>query len=333
MISLALVLVLLLQAKGQEITIKNLVFEGAGLRGIAYCGAIREMESRGIIKNIEKVGGTSAGALTALCICLGYSSEEIAELLHSTNFKKLNDGRFFFIGGINRVSKYFGWYRGRKMEDWIEKIIKKKTGDADITFDELYKKGYKDLYVTATVLNKQKLVVLSRQNYPAMQVKDAVRISMSIPLYFEAPFVNAKGELSRRPQNKEGLDIMVDGGLTGNFPIHIFDSAVTGQRSLYAPNPSTLGFRIDSDRQIESDRLSRELVSLPIHNLKEYTAAFYTIIIENLNRSSLSEDDWKRTVSIPDAEVKPRIRKMSQAEINDLIENGSHATKTFFNNK
>lgn len=39
--------------------IRNLVFEGAGIRGIAYCGAIQEMESKGMMNNIERAGGTS----------------------------------------------------------------------------------------------------------------------------------------------------------------------------------------------------------------------------------------------------------------------------------
>jgi len=77
--------------EAQNNGIKNLVFEGAGLRGIAYCGAIKELESRKLIAGIEKVGGTSAGAVTALCISLGYNSDEIEKLLFATNFKKFND--------------------------------------------------------------------------------------------------------------------------------------------------------------------------------------------------------------------------------------------------
>ncbi|MEO5563711.1 MAG: patatin-like phospholipase family protein [Chitinophagaceae bacterium] len=319
---------------GQGSSIKNLVFEGAGIRGIAYCGAIRELESKGLLAGIEKVGGTSAGAVTALCISLGYTSEEITELLYSTNFKKFNDGKFLFPGGINRMNKYFGWYRGEKLSKWLEKIIQKKAGTENLTFEELYNKGFKDLYVTATILNQQKLIVLSRYTYPRMRVKDAVRISMSIPFYFEAPFLDTGGRLVKRPLYKNGLDIMIDGGLTGNFPIHIFDSLVIGDHnnSLIA-NENTIGFRIDSDEQIESDKKNKELVKMPVTRFKEYTAAFYNMIIENLNRQSLSPADWKRTVSISDGEIGPRIRKLSKTEISKLIENGNSATKEFFRNK
>jgi len=71
---------------------------------------------------------------------------------------------------------------------------------------------------------------------------------------------------------------------------------------------------------------------MPVTNLKEYTAAFYNMMIENLNRQSLSTDDWKRTVSIADAEIAPRIRKLSKAEITTLIKNGNFATKEYFSN-
>ena len=44
----------------------------------------------------------------------------------------------------------------------------------------------------------------------------------------------------------------------------------------------------------------------------------------------VSDEDWKRTISISDGNVRPRIRKLSKAEINLLIENGKTATNKFF---
>ena len=304
--------------------IKNLVFEGAGLRGIAYCGAIKEMEAANMIQQIEKIGGTSAGAIVALTVSLGYSSKEIQEIISNTNFKKFNDGRYLFAGGINRTNKYFGWYRGNRFEKWLEKLIADKTGNADITFEALVKKGYKELYITGTCLNKQKLFIFSHITYPGMKVKDAVRISMSIPLYFEAVFIDKNGNVIRHPKQKEELDIMVDGGFTGNFPIRMFDTS-----SKY--NFSTLGFRIDSDEQIKNDREGKNIASMPVNNLKQYMNAFYNIIMENLNRQQLTKEDWQRTISISDGEVGPKIRKLSAAEINNLIENGSRAIRSYLN--
>jgi len=302
--------------------IKNLVFEGAGIRGIAYAGVISELESKNMLKSIEKVGGTSAGAIVALTVSLGYTGNEIQQVIAETNFRKFNDGNYFFVGGLNRTNKYFGWYRGKRIEDWLEKLIDHKTANAEITFEELHTRGFKDLYVTGTSLNKQQLVIFSYKTYPKMKIKDAVRISASIPLYFEAVFIDKDGRVVQRPKQKEGLEIMVDGGFTGNFPIRMFDSSSTR-------NYSTLGFRIDSDDQIKNDRKEKDIAAMPVGNFKQYMAAFYNIVIENLNRQQLTEEDWQRTVSISDGHVGPRIRKLSAKEINILIENGKQAVKAY----
>lgn len=307
-----------------EPAIKNLVFEGAGIRGIAYCGAISEMESAGMMQDIEKVGGTSAGAVVALTISLGYTSREIQEIITRTNFRKFNNGRYSVIGGLSRLRKYFGWYRGNKVESWLEKLIQQKTGNADITFEELHQKGFKSLYVTGTCINKQKLVIFSHETFPKMKVKDAVRISMSIPLYFEAVFIDDVGRVIKHPKQTNGLDVMVDGGFIGNFPIRIFDS-------LPNFNYSTLGFRIDRDEQIINDAGTKNIAALPVGNINQYISAFYNIIIENLNRQQLTAEDWQRTVSISDGKIGPKIRKMSAKEIAVLIEKGREGIKKYLN--
>ena len=312
--------------------VENLVFEGAGIRGIAYCGALKEMELRGMMSDLKRVAGTSAGAIMAMAVSLGYSSDELSTIISGTNFKHFNDGRYFFIGGINRVSKYFGWYRSKKFDHWLGKIIAAKTGNANITFAELHAKGFKDLYVTGTCLNKQKLIVFSYETYPSMRVRDAVRISMSIPLYFEAVFLTREGKIVEHPKNKQGLDIMVDGGFTGNFPIRIFDSTryhSPAETNVFNYNNYTLGFRIDKEEQIKNDTTNYELAEIPINNIKTYLGAFYTIVMENLNRQSLTRADWERTVSISDGALGPRLRKLSKYEIDALLQNGNTAMKKY----
>lgn len=305
---------------------KNLVFEGAGIRGIAYAGAVKELEAAGLLKDVQRVGGTSAGAVTAMLLSVGYSADELAVIVNSTPFKKLNDGRFFFIGGTARLRKYFGWYRGRQTEDWLAGLLQTKTGNANITFGQLREKGYKDLYVTGTSLNRQSSVVFSAERYPAMKVRDAVRISVSIPLYFEPVFLDSNGTVVRHPKNTAGLDVMVDGGITANFPIKIFDSTKyldAASPNRFAVNPQTIGFRIDRAEQVEADAKGLGLVGVPVENLQEYISAFYRMAIENLNRQTLTAHDWQRTVSIADGDVGPRVRKLSAEEVRTLVNNGA----------
>lgn len=322
---------LTVQVYSQDCKIRNLAFEGAGIRGIAYAGVIDELERQGRLTGIEKVGGTSAGAITAMMVSLGYSAEEIAAIISSTQFRKFNDGRFMFLGGFARMHKLYGWYRGDRFTDWTARLIEEKTGNPDITFRELSARGYKDLYITATSLNRQRLLVFSRETYPDMKVKDAVRISISIPLYFKAVFIDSDGRVYKKPDAGQQLDVVVDGGIIGNFPITMFDTVVADStgRKHRIPDPGTLGVRIDSDTQIEEDALTKELVPIEIRSLNDYMAALYTFVIENLNRHELTEADWDRTISVSSVGISPRIRRMSKEEKNSLIQSGREYTANY----
>ncbi len=318
-----------------EPQVKNLIFEGAGIRGIAYAGVVAELEKQSIMQHVEKVGGTSAGAIVATLVALDYNSNEIARIISSTKMHKFNDGKYMFVGGIHRVSKRYGWYQGVKFSNWIGTLIAAKTGNSEITFAELDAYGCKELYLTATCLNQQKLVVLSRHNYPNMKVRDAVRISISIPLYFEAVFVDKNGGTFRKPSKQKQLDIMMDGGIVGNFPIHIFDHTDRIDTCTNAPRPNnhTLGIRIDSRAQIQQDQLQPQLIQQRVSDLGDYISAFYILIIEQLNRPQLSEQDWERTISVSSEGIGPRIRKLSDEQQTKLIESGKKSTEAFFSSK
>lgn len=320
------------KACAQTDTVENLVFEGAGIRGIAYSGAIAELEAHGLLKNIKRVGGTSAGAITALMLCLNYTAAEIEETISQTSFQKFNSGGFSVAGGLHRTKKYFGWYRSNRFEQWLDAIIKAKTGNAAITFAQLKEQGYKQLYVTGTDLTEQKAVLFSAETFPQMPVRDAVKISMSIPLYFEAVFMRSDGTIIRHPKARNGLHVLVDGGFVANFPIKIFDStrfAYTTVANSFSVNRRTIGFRIDSDAQRTNDSTGAGLAPLPVTTFKQYLAAFYAIILENLNRQTLTKDDWQRTVSISDGGITPRIRRLSVRHVRTLTENGRTATTAY----
>jgi predicted acylesterase/phospholipase RssA len=66
---------------------KNLVFEGGGAKGIAYLGALEVLKRKNILQKIERIGGTSAGAINALLLGLNYSNKELKTLLMDLNFK------------------------------------------------------------------------------------------------------------------------------------------------------------------------------------------------------------------------------------------------------
>ena len=56
--------------------LKNLVFEGGGVKGIAYVGAMQVLNEEGILQDIQRVGGTSAGAINATLFALGFTNAQ-----------------------------------------------------------------------------------------------------------------------------------------------------------------------------------------------------------------------------------------------------------------
>lgn len=316
----------------QDRIVKNIVFEGAGIRGIAYTGVISCLEQNHKLDSLQNVAGTSAGAITALMLALGYHSDEIGEIIANTKFQKFNDGNFFFIGGIHRMKNNFGWYRTDKFEKWLENIIETKTQNKDITFIQLKNKGFKNLFVTATCLNQQKLMVFSAETYPNMKVKDAVRISMSIPYYFNATFIDNNGNVFKKQNAENTLNTVVDGGILGNYPIFIFDKTIrdTLGNHLRIPNMETLGIRIDSEQQIKNDNTNQKLAEVPIQNIVDFTTAFYNLVLESLNRNHLEKYDWQRTISVSSVGISPKIKKLTSQQKTDLINSGKTAVQNYF---
>jgi NTE family protein len=169
---------------------KNLVFEGGGVKGIAYGGALKVLDEKKILPGIIRVGGTSAGAINAALLALGFSFQEVSDIIAATNFKDFEDKSNFIFGNMRRILKYYGWYKGDAFTRWIGEKIKKKTGKENFTFGELKEAvkgntpGYRELYLAVTNLSQQKIEIYSHERTPDIAIKDAVRMSMSIPLYF-----------------------------------------------------------------------------------------------------------------------------------------------------
>lgn len=340
---LALIIILSIgRSFSQNYSYKNLVIEGGAIRGIAYTGALEVMDSLGILNQIDRVGGTSAGSIQAMLIAVGYKPMEIQQIITELKFYKFSDGRLLVGGGIIRLLRQFGWNKGKEYYQFLEKMIEAKGLDEDITFQQLHELTlkdsiYKELYVVGTNLSKQKHEVFSYETYPSMKIKDAVRISGSIPLFLKAVFIDDKGNTYKRYYKYLDLNVMVDGGLLANYPIFLFDSTKYifpngTDNNLYAVNEQTIGFRLDNAEQIEFDNNGvKTLAPHDINVFKDYLAALFYILLENVNRNSLTNNDWKRTVSINTLGIRANTRKLSKSERTNLILSGKTSAIKFFN--
>ncbi|UOQ78842.1 patatin-like phospholipase family protein [Hymenobacter sp. 5516J-16] len=326
---------------------RNLVMEGGGIRGIAYGGALLELERRGVLAGLQRVGGTSAGAIQAALLAVGYSAQEIREVVNSTPVQRLNDGRLLFFGGSTRLVRQFGWYRGDEFARYMSELIGRKTQLPDLTLGQLHAlvqqapARYRDLYTTGTNLTTQRVQVFSYETHPNLRVADAVRISTSIPLYFRAVLLDTQGRVVRRPAKGQEVEVLVDGGLLANYPIDLFDHprywaagaarATAGATPAPFVNPETLGLRLDRAEQIAYDTQPggrQQLAPYLIQDFGSYVGALYTLALENLNPTQ--PEDWPRTISINTLGFNPKIKRISEAQKQQLMESGKVGVQAFF---
>ena len=320
---------------------KNLVMEGGGVRGLAYSGALEVLEQRGILKNIDRVAGSSAGAIAGLMVSLGYNSLEIDSILQTIKIQEFNDGKFFF-GKIKRVKKEYGIFKGDKFKNWLAQLIEFKTGNADITFKDLHQlhlsdKNFKDFYCTGTNVTQQRLDILSWKSWPNMKLSTAVHISSCIPFYFKPVPIDSTGSEVALTDTITKFDLYVDGGMLCNFPINMFDSSLDGSNPLTSEkviyNTQTLGLKLERGEQIEEfDKNNMSIAPYQIRNIKEYSGAVMNLMIESMNRKSPGLINEKgRTIYISYGDVSGRPRKISLEEKKSLHDKGVIAANKFFN--
>ncbi|HWV56440.1 MAG TPA: patatin-like phospholipase family protein [Longimicrobiales bacterium] len=327
------------------IQFRNLVFEGGGVKGIAYVGAMQVLDQRGILKDIRRVGGTSAGAINALVFALGYDILEQKEILESADFRKFMDNSFGLIRDIRRLAKEFGWNKGDFFSGWIADLIKRKLGNERATFADLAAAGGPELHVIGTNLATGFAEVFSVERHPGMSLAEAVRISMSIPLFFAAVRYGPR------------RDVMVDGGVMLNYPVKLFDRqryidmdteadaartteyynkenarfalAMPG-RSPYVYNRQTLGMRLDTREQIGLFRYDEPLKGKPINNFSDYARALLASLMNVQEHVHLHSDDWQRTIYIDTLDVGTTDFDISRDRMAALIEQGIAGTEAYF---
>ena len=132
---------------------RNLIFEGGGVKGIAYVGAMQTLKQAGILSDIQRVGGTSAGAINATLFALGFSNAEQSKILKKLDFNNFMDDSWGAVRDTDRLINKFGWYKGDFFHEWVGKLIKKKLGTPNATFRDLKESQKKDLYVYGTNLS------------------------------------------------------------------------------------------------------------------------------------------------------------------------------------
>lgn len=304
---------------------ENLAIEGGGAKGVAYGGALEALEQAGILGKLERVAGTSAGSITAALIALGYTPGEVRALLMDLDLASFKDDG---AAGPARIVEDFGWYSGEYYLSWVQCQVAAKTGNPDTTFRELHERnraqGLPDLYVVTTDLTRSTWEVLSHETVPCMPVAIAVRLSGSLPFFFNALRLDLAafqpgpdGACRPASATKRG-HVFSDGGVLLNYPLPLFDSAFFvdgGSRDDQEINLKTLGLHLDPP----ADRRP----PLKIDALPEYAASVAEAYLQSQRDYFLNSPcDLARSARIDDLGVATTDFNLTREQKLALIRSG-----------
>lgn len=250
------------------------VFEGGGVLGLAFLGAVRFCSEVGV--RWHGIAGTSAGAITASLLSADLNIDQLEQILAHLDFMSFlskKTSRLIFNGDPSddlqhpvmlltnlALTGELGEYSSDPFKEWMDEVLKwaGKQSFGDM-WDKSALANDRQLKVVISDLTHGEMKVLPDDLEPARPtparpaegaptstiqagrvdyrppltpkqrafgVAEAVRLSMSIPFFFE-------------PGTLEGCRI-VDGGILSNFPLWIFDDDTPG----VPPSWPTFGFRL-----------------------------------------------------------------------------------------
>jgi predicted acylesterase/phospholipase RssA len=289
-------------------TIENLCFKGGGMTGNAFVGVNHALIELGLLPQIKRFIGSSAGAIFAATVACRIPYSKMTEIIENTDFNKFEDSPWGIVGEGLRLIEHWGIYKGDYFYNWFGDFLKETVGSETITFQEVYERFDSELVITTTDLTEHKLIYLNHRDNPNMQIRDAVRRSMSIPaFYVPVKEIDVKGI----------THIYVDGGCTNNFPLHYFDDLYSNPDDAFG---KTIGFNLVGEDEKKSD--IKCIVSL-IESL------IYTEM-ETIQDLRLNANDKYRTVNINVFGLSYTDFNMSREDIQRLIDSGYTATINFF---
>jgi NTE family protein len=311
----------------------DLVFEGGGVKGIGLAGAFKQLYDTGY--RPACVAGTSAGAITASLVAAGYTGDELQQIvLHEMDFTKFEDPTFLdhfgVAGDIGEFLKSRGMHSGDYFSGWIRELLgakgKTQFGHLRDPNPSAENRAY-GLQVIASDISAQSMLVLPRDaaqlglgDPDELEIAHAVRMSMSIPVFFEPV-------LQRDGQGREHT--IVDGGLLSNFPVWLFDSAPNMR-----PAFPTFGMLLVAPNQsaplIQSP--SPDAASAPVSSPVEFAKAIADTMMDAHDRFYVEQASFARTIPIPTLGVRTTEFDIQPDRAQSLFESGAHAAQKFLAN-
>lgn len=193
----------------------GLVLSGGGAKGLSHIGVLQELERNGV--RIDYIGGTSMGAIIGALYAVGYSPEEMMELIETVDFEAVLsdkvDRKYKSLHDKENGEKYalklpiadgkigipLSLSRGQGFLNLLTKLFEPVDSIQD------FSKLPIPFYCIGTDVATGKMKVFDSGSLPL-----AVRASASFPTFFQPVEIN------------DGL--YIDGGIVSNFPVKVMRS-------------------------------------------------------------------------------------------------------------
>lgn len=306
------------------------VFSGGGIKGLAFAGALAATEKAGYRK-WHGLAGTSAGAVTAMALAVGYDAARLKTSLDAFDFERIADygSPIHLLGTIKDLLFHESVVRGDELTNWIRALLEQSlvTGiGPQTTFGELKTlRPDVTLIVVRTDLAHSRMVVFPqdvalyrdkagrRLDPDEFPLYKAVRISAGYPYFF--PPVDGLWDVST---GKEG--VFVDGGVASAFPLFVFDKP--------DPKHPTWGYHLHGGFDASEQQASYRGIGGPTWPVDMLAGILDT------SMNALDKFEAKRfasrVIAIPTGEVATLNFNLSDKEKAYLYDSGFDAAKKFF---
>ncbi|RYY89584.1 MAG: hypothetical protein EOO15_05785 [Chitinophagaceae bacterium] len=289
------------------------VFQGGGVKALAYAGAFEEAVKRGVF--FSELVGASAGSIISVLIGGGANPTSLNQIIERLDFnefiKRPNhlpdfsfDEKFRYRWGLGKDTekhlfiKFFR-YLGAKNADYIASWINTELQKLLNIRREV---KFRDLKIPTSVVStdvfEKKIQVWSTYDTPDFPVGLAVQASCSIPFYFQ-------------PVNKR----YVDGGLLSNLP-----SFLAKPETIF---DKILAFGLRGDDAFTD-----------VGDARSFFTQLINTTIDGAVDIQLSMQDQVHVIYIDTGVIQATdFKKIGKAEKISLIKNGKDAAAAFFDNE
>ena len=185
-------------------TIKNIVLSGGCHTLYQSLGVIQTLEKNDIwkIENIEKIYGTSAGALLGAILCLKFDWDTLNEYFLN---RPWHDVYNIDINTIFSMFSKKGFFNKNQIELSFKPLLHAKDLALDITLKELYEYSNIELHIFTFEVNYFKLEDISYKTNPDLSLITALYMSSALPIMFSPVCIDDK--------------CYIDGGVATNYPL------------------------------------------------------------------------------------------------------------------